>query len=261
MGRSKSWSKEEEDFLQDNWGCMSVKGISMSLGRSINAINIKKNKMKLGSFMENGDYISFSQVVKCLGLGFTYKKTSWIKNRKFPVKNKLVNNNRFQIVYLDDFWKWAEDNKHFINFSKFEKGMLGKEPDWVDKKRRIDIQTEQRYKKTPWTDKEDEYLIFLLKEQKYSYKEVSELMQRTVGAVERRMVDLGLKERPEKAENHIEWTNKEKELVREMILDGFNYELISESVGKSSKALRGLLYRQYKTESLEKVYKIIRSEL
>ena len=262
MAKHKLWSKEEVDYLMDNWGTISIKAIAKKLGRSEAAILVKKNKLKLGRFDESGSYITWNQLLVALGFerNGSYKTTSWIENRNFPVKNKKVLNDRVKIVYLDDFWKWAEKNKNFINFSKFEKGMLGIEPEWVKDKRSYDIQTSNKYKKTPWTPKEDEYLTFLLKQHKYNYDEISKEICRTVGAVQRRIIDLGLMERPVKVDNHNKWSDSDKENIKKMILEGVGYEIMSDRLGRSSKAIRGLIYRLYATEALDKACVIIKTD-
>ena len=38
MGLGRNWTKEEEQFLSDNWGQMSVPGLCKKLNRSKNAI-------------------------------------------------------------------------------------------------------------------------------------------------------------------------------------------------------------------------------
>lgn len=255
MGRNKSWTKDEENYLVDNWGTYSLTNISNKLNRSENAILNKVFRLKLGSFLENGDYITVRQLFMALGHNEfdTYKIKSWIENRKLPIKQKLINEKRVKVITLNDFWKWAEKNKSFLDFSKFTRYTLGKEPDWVEEKRRNDILHNSKYKKTPWTVKEDEYLKFLLRQFKYSYKDISEKTQRTIGAISRRMVDLDLKERPIKAYNHNKWESKEIQTVENMIVQGFSYELISEEVGRSTKAIAGKIYRMYGTQELDLV--------
>lgn len=79
----------------------------------------------------------------------------------------------------------------------------------------------------------------LLSKYKYSYKELSLKLQRTEGAIQRRICDLGIKERPVKADNHIKWTESEYMMLGEMIKNGYSYELISEkylSLLKQSEA-------------------------
>ena len=97
----------------------------------------------------------------------------------------------------------------------------------------------------------------LLSKYKYSYKELSLKLQRTEGAIQRRICDLGIKERPVKADNHIKWTESEYMMLGEMIKNGYSYELISEKISKSVKAIRGRVYNTYLTERLDKVRAII----
>ena len=255
MGKQRNWNQAEISYLQDNWGVVSVKSISAHMNRSLNAINVMKNRLGLGAFLDNGDYITYHQLLLALGIagGMGYKNTSWIKNKGFPVKYKTVNDCKFKIVYLEDFWKWAELNRTMIDWSKVELNILGKEPDWVKKQRETDYLKGAKVKTTPWTKTEDEVLRNLLKQFRYSYIDLSKKLQRTEGAIQRRISDLGLKERPLKADNHTLWTDREYQMLAEMIKQRLSYELMSDKLGKSSKAIRGRVYAMYLTENLDKV--------
>lgn len=259
MGQKKDWSQGEIDYLQDNWGICSVKAISEHLGRSINAIQIMKNRLALGAFLDNGEYITFNQLLLALGItgGSIYKNISWIKNRSFPVKYKTVLNCKFKIVYINDFWKWAEKNQLMIDWSKVEMNILGEEPAWVKKQREVSYSKNLKIKNTPWTKPEDENLMKLLKEFRYDYINLSQKLQRSEGAIQRRINDLGIKERPLKADNHTPWTDDEYLKLSEMLKQRVNYELMSCELGKSSKAIRGRVYNMYLTESIDKVATMI----
>lgn len=110
MPHYKPWTQDEEDYLEDSWGTVSLKTIARNLGRSEGAIKIKKGKLGLGAFLDGGEYITFNQLSIALGRNTAdnYMLISWVKNRDFPLKYKRVNENRFRVVYLDDFWKWAQ---------------------------------------------------------------------------------------------------------------------------------------------------------
>lgn len=254
MGFGRTWTPDEVDFLQDRWGISPINEIAKKLDRTINSIMIKKNRLGLGKFLESSDYITFNQLLIALGVknSWDYKMLSWIKNRNFPLKYKKVNKCRFKIIYLADFWKWAEKNRNFLDFSKFEENMLGKEPSWVKDQRKISTLKSINYKHSPWTSCEDEYLKSLLKQYKYSYYDLSKMLQRTNGAIQRRICDLGFKERPLRADNHVAWTDKELRHLQEMIISGYDYESMSDVLCKSSKAIRGQVYRIYGTEVLDK---------
>ena len=255
---ARNWSEEEINYLYDKWGVSSIPAIAKHIGRSIDGVKSKATKLGLGRFTHSGDYITFHQFLIAIGKG---NGTSYMAMRLerdgFPVKYKKMINNSVRVVYIEEFWKWAKENQNKLDFSKFEEGALGKEEEWVREKRRLDQAKKRDYKKTPWTAAEDKKLEFLVNQFKYSYKEISKMLQRTEGAVVRRINDLKLKARPIKANNHIKWTKEEYLQLGEMIKDRLNYETMSEKLGKSSKAIRGRVYDMYLTENLDKVVAMI----
>ena len=260
---ARKWTKEEEEYLIEKYGSVSIGYIAGKLNRTESSILNKRQRMKLGTYLESGYYITLRQLLKALGIegGYSYKDISWIENRGFPIINKKVNKCSFKVVNLDDFWKWAEKNQQFLDFSKFEKYSLGLEPKWVDKKRYYDVQYKLKVNNKPWTQKEDEYLKFLLNQYQYTIKEISEKMCRSENAIKRRINDLKLRQRPIKADNHTFWTDEEYQTLKEMILQGANYENIAMKLNRrGSKAIRGLIYRLYGSESLDKARAKIKEE-
>ena len=262
MGIGKNWTKQEEEYLAENWGTLSVARIAKNLGRTENAIIVRKCRLGLGAFLDNGEYVTWNQfpIAYCgSSSSGTYRMTSWVKNRNFPIHIKRVNKNSFKIVYLEEWWEWAEKNIDFLDFSNMEENILGKEPEWVKEKRKNDIENKRKIINTPWTNAEDDKLRFLVSKHKYTYDDLSRMLRRTNGAIQRRLCDLGIKDRPLKADNHIRWTRDELYTLGEMIKDGCGYEMISESIGKSGKAIRGRVYNMYLTENLDKVREIMGS--
>ena len=255
----KKWTKEQEAYLEDRWGTTSIATIAKNIGRSENAVIVRARRMGLGAFLEAGDYVTWNQLLIALGhaSGNGYKQKSWVQNRNFPIKIKRVQKNTFRIVYLEDFWEWADKNRNLLSFSKFEPYALGPEPDWVAEKRKRDKLMERQFRKTPWTKAEDQRLEILVKRQRYSYKELAAMLGRTEGAIMRRILDLDIKDRPLKADNHVKWTEEEFLLLGEMLIAGMNYEQMSEILGKSAKAIRGRVYQMYLTENLDKARELI----
>lgn len=127
---NRKWTKEDVEYLKEKWGNVSISSIAKKLNRSVNAVKLKAKRLGLGPMLENGSYVTLNQVAIALtGRNFSsYYKKSWIENRGMPVHNKKVINNTFKIIYLDEFWKWAEKNRSFLDFSKMEPLALGKEP-------------------------------------------------------------------------------------------------------------------------------------
>ena len=256
---SRPWTKEDYQYLSDNWGSKSVGTICKKLNRSENAIHVKVQRLGLGAFLDQGEYVTWNQLLIAIGCtgGWGYKIKSWVENRGFPLKAKRVNKSTYKVVYVDDFWEWAEKNKDLLDFSNFEGNALGKEPSWVKVKRKHDFEKNTKYIKTPWTTTEDSRLKYMLEQQKYTYSDLSKMLRRTNGAIQRRICDLKIKARPVKADNHVKWTDEEFYFLGELIKAGNGYELISEKIRKSSKAIRGRVYGMYLTENLDKVRTIL----
>lgn len=260
MGQARNWTEEEKNYLAENWGQQTVPSLCKRLNRSKNGIIVMAQRLNLGAYYDSGDYITLHQLL--LALGYTgsdgYKQKSWIENRDFPVHKKRNDKSSVKVVYLEEFWEWAEKNQAFLDFSKFEEGALGLEAEWVKEKRKRDLRNTHSYTKAPWTPEEDAYLKDLLKAHRFTYSEISKRLKRTDGAIQRRICDLGIKERPVKAENHTLWTEEQIANLGKMIKQGYNYEAIHEEIpDKSVKAIRGLVFRFYLTESLDKVRKYI----
>lgn len=255
----KTWTPEEEETLRECWGTMTMKQICTKLGRSRNAIMVRVNRLGLPPYFESGEYVTMHQLILTLGYSHgadTYKLKSWIQNRGFPVKEKRHTQKTVRIVYLSEFWAWAEKNRSFLDFSKMEPLALGEEPEWLVEQRRKDFKAFAIQRKDRWTADEDSRLRMLLKQHRYGYAELSEILHRSAGAIQRRCTDLGLKERPLRADNHgkeAEWTEADFGILADGIRNGDSYTLIGQALGKSEKAVRGKVYFTYLTENADRV--------
>jgi hypothetical protein len=240
MGVNKNYTTEELNYIQDKWGVTSIPSIANKLGRSIEAIRVKAQRLGLTRFIHSGEYITVNHLFQAVrGRNVdSYDKVSWIKNRGLPVKNKLKITETVKIIYIDEFWKWAENNKTFIDFSKFEEYMLGEEPAWVKQQRKLDNLKAMQFKKTPWTKGEDNNLKTYLKQFKYSYSELSKMLGRTEGAIKRRVIDLKIKERPLRAKSNL-WTDAETQELINYFNQGYSWELISDKLNRSAQSCRG----------------------
>lgn len=260
----KRWTTEELEYLRENWGNKSIATIAYTLGRSRNAVLVKKNKLGLGAFLDNhpNGAVSICTLFRALGKNYSsYTMISWVKNRGLPIFQKKVGKNSFKMIDIDKWWKWAEKNQDFLDFSKFEHLSLGAEPDWVAVKRAKDkLKTKMVYT-SQWTKNEDERLMKYVKAQKYTVDDIAKMLQRSDGAVQRRISTLGLKDKPIRAYNHNSYTDDEINLIKSMVRNNCNYYEISKKIGRSEKAIRGKIYAWCKTENLDKAREVLKNEI
>lgn len=148
----KTWTPEDEEYLREAWGRVSIPGIAKHLDRTVNAVKVHVARLGLGAVLANGDYVTFNQLMLTLtdnSQSYSYQMKSWVDNRGLPVHTQRVDQCTWRVVYLDEFWAWAEQHRSFIDFSKLEPLALGKEPDWVPEQRRKDFQAFALQRKDP----------------------------------------------------------------------------------------------------------------
>lgn len=255
----KKWTEEEIEYLCDSYGNRSVSAIAKHLNRTVEAVMVKKNRLQLGAFLSNGDkYVTKNYLFSSLGVERGgYKNISWIQNRGLPTHKIRRRNATFEVIYIEEFWQWAKVNQSFLNFANFEPYSLGPEPDWVDQKRRRDFKQNLKIYGRKWTMQDDDRLKHYISEHKYTYIQLSQMLNRTVGAILRRLNDLNIQERPIRGNPNNKWTDKEWELLSDMIKQGYSYESMSDVLGRSSKAIRSRVFDMYLTENLDKVRRYI----
>lgn len=256
-GGKKSWSVEDEAYLMDKWGTVSIPAIAKHLERTVTAVKVRAVRLGLGPVLMGGPYVTFNQLMLTLtdnSQSYSYQMVSWVKNRGMPIHTKRVDRCTWRIVYLDEFWEWAEKHRSFIDFSKLEPLALGAEPEWVAQQRKIDAVSFANQRKDPWTPQEDQRLQHLLEQHKYTWSEMSKELRRSAGAIQRRCCDLGLKVRPVRGSPHNPWSEEHLQLMADMIRQGYSYTMIGDACGgRSEKAVRGVVYQKYQTENMDKV--------
>lgn len=219
------WSDEEISYLENNFGRYPLKTLSKKLNRTEDAIRGKCLKLGLTSALSNTGLLSTNDIAKVLGLN---RKTIWdfIQNKGLPAKKQIVlRKGEFWRVNITDFWKWLEINKDSINLSKFEKNILGAEPEWVDEKRRNDIRSRSRRNKN-WSEFEVNYLKANYKRK--SYKEIAEVLNRSHTSVQVKAQKLNLIKVVE-----IKWRDIEINTLIQMKKEGHTDVEIAEELGRS----------------------------
>ena len=249
MTTYRAWTYEEEQFLQDNWGSKSVVNIAKALDRPYGGVRRKATELNLSEPTLHFDGITVRQLMKELKISYSTTKT-WIEKYKFPCKKKIfVKKNQVAVIGFDEFWKWAEEHKHLINFSKLEPKSLGKEPEWVEEKRAIDKL--RFHERRPWTDEEITRLKKMVYQFKYTYPQMSVMLQRPEASIKAKLIDLGIKARPVSVDRHVKYTNEDMAIILNMVSQGYSLNAIADALNKdkpqcqqrSASGIRGKLER------------------
>lgn len=241
-GEGKELDRRGRSVSGGSLGFCQQKKLATDLGRSINSINVRAQRNGLGAFLDNGEYVSYSQFLQAL-FGLCNAGSAYRVNKRweeFPVKKKRVGRCTFRVVYLDEFWKWAEQNRRLIDFSKMEENILGAEPDWVKQKRKIDHQCRVRI--NPWTNDEDRKLDTMVREHKMTITQIAAVLGRSEGAVKRRIYDICIEGHPVKNKN-IPWGEDETQTLLFMYEEGWSFEKIGAELGRSASSCRGKVER------------------
>lgn len=249
MGRFKIWTDEEELYLQDHWGSKSVSLIAKHLKRPYGGVRRRATELGLLDPTLHYDGITVRQLTIALGVSGSTTMT-WILQHEFPAKQKIFSKKqRIYVVSYDDFWEWAENHKHLINFAKMEPLLLGKEPEWVKEKREID---RRKFKdRKPWTEAEKKKLISMVNSYQYTYPEIASRLKRPEASIKRKLLDLNLKARPLGLDKHIKYTQEEKKKMINMVHKGYSFNAIADELNKnvqrdyhkSASGIRGKLER------------------
>lgn len=117
--RSSKWSKREEDYLEKHYVKKTYAEIGEKLGRSEVAVRRKANEMNLSKYF---DVIYIKTIARAFKCNATYVK-KWVEVYEMPIDNRCVD--------VEQFWKWAYNNKEIIPFQRYECGSLIPEPSWV----------------------------------------------------------------------------------------------------------------------------------
>lgn len=243
--RRRAWTMDEELYLEMEFGKYSSNTLAKNLNRSISSVNSKASKMGLRA-LDNQEWLTVTDFCKFTNIPRTTIEF-WIKTTDFPTTRV----HKYRRVYPDKFWSWADENKHRIDWVNFPQHRLGKEPTWVSVARKANRTHAAR--KRLWTDEELRELEYLLEQNKYTYPELCEMLNRTHGAIKRKIYDLNLPwavyldRHPGSAK---EYTEEELEEIVSMYREGIPMIKISRHFGRSEAGVRDKLGRSgYRFES------------
>lgn len=243
------WTDEEETILCESWGQLrgGIPALARKLSRSVEAVKVRAQRLKLGPWREGDVYVSLYTLVSAVtglasGGGYSYTAMRWEK-LGLPVRRRRTVRRTWRMVRIDDFWRWAEGCQENLDFALFEENLLGKEPDWAKEKRlkdRYNRACGQRYLR--WSPHEDAVLQAMLR-QGATWAELEKVFQHSGGAIRRRIYDLNLP-LPRSMRGHgreTPWDPDELALLSELREQGYGIDAIAQKLGRTSQSVRGKL--------------------
>lgn len=240
MGKVILWTREEIAYLEDSWGTYSIKSIANKLGRTVNAIKLKANRIGLSDPRLHFNGLTVLQLADVLQVNYKTIE-SWYERFAFPIRLKLfAKTQKIKVVYYKDFWDWLKRYKQVVDFSKVEYGILGPEPEWMKGKRDADVYRRKK-ERDPWTKQDELLLRSMVKANCYTYLDIAKRLQRTENAIKRRLEDLGVFERPVYIESQASYTEDEIRISLDLFDIGYTVDAIAERIGKSALILIGYL--------------------
>ncbi|MEG1597051.1 MAG: hypothetical protein RR359_02100 [Bacilli bacterium] len=227
--RSK-WTEEDEQLLRDYWGNYSIEQIAKKMKRSVFSLKVKAVRMGLGSMIANNvEQISISDISDILNVSLDRLYNTWI-DKGLKIKNiKITKNKSYMAVTWKDLMEFLKHHQDMWDSRDLEKNILGTEPEWLKEKRNKDIEDEpQKYKR--WDKEELETIKRLLLEGK-SYKEISEIIQRSEWAIANMLRNLGYSYKLKRF-----WTGKEMIYLKENY-PNMTQDEIAEQLGRTKKSI------------------------
>lgn len=240
---TKNWTKEEEDFLVNNWGKYSIQYFAKKLNRSEQSIRVKSYRLDLGSIADAREEIYLKTLLRAIGYTCNDGMIRRFENDNFPMKLKKRGNKVYRLVRIDEFWKWAENNKTKINLSKMEMNILGKEPEWVKEKRRLDS---QRPKSRDWTLSEERLLKSKASTGRFTVYDLALDFNRTQPSIRKKLSDLGIKAQSSGIKR--KYPKDDENKIKELLCKGASYSYIAMKLERTEEAIADKVRRMLKKE-------------
>lgn len=189
--KGKDWSKEELDYIREVWGQKTIPEIARKLGRTINAVRIKTQRMGYTGQKWYGEMMSARKVSELLGVDVHAVCDYWIAKCGLKGKAKRLGETKktTTIIMFEDLLEWLEAHQDLWDSRRVELFGLGAEYDWLVEKRKADAQKPAR-KAQKWTPEEDQRLIAMFRRGGMTHAEMGAALGRPASGVEHRLLRL-----------------------------------------------------------------------
>lgn len=226
----RKWTKEEEVMLSDLWGVKSIEYIAKKMKRTVFSLKVKAVRMGLGPMINNNyDLITVSDMVDLLNITRDRITNTWVKLGLKLKQTKLTQNTTYYTITWRDLMEFLETNQNEWDSRNVEKNMLGLEPEWLQQKRKRDVEENPLWYRK-WTSEEIQLAESLFKSGK-TYQEISGIIDRSEWSVSNLLRNLGYSYMLPQF-----WKGEELKYLRENY-QNMTYQEIAEELGRTTKAI------------------------
>lgn len=178
----RTWKKEDEEYLINNWGRFTVEKLCKHLKRTKRSIRLKANRLQLGRMYSTGEWFTTQDISNVLGVPITTVHR-WISLYGLKSIVKPLGERQVHRIEECDLLNWLKHNQDKWNSRSVEFLSLGFEEEWMREKRRKDSNNNHRRK---YTDAEDKRIRNLYMMDKNSV-EIAKEVGRTPKAIRHRL--------------------------------------------------------------------------
>ena len=221
MNKRKQWTQEEIDYLVIKTETISIKSMANKLDRSYDSVTNKMNELGLNA-QDGSEQINLSDICSALNVSHPVVR-NWIDS--YGLKAKKIG--KYVKIKPEDWWTWAEKNQHRVDWDRVHPKTFGIEPEWVNKLRGKPHRYTFHAKE--WTKQDDAMLEYLVKQQKYTYDQISKKLDRSHSALKTRLYDLAIYERPVPKKQR-RYSKEEIKTVVKLRLAGRSFQSIAEEI-------------------------------
>ena len=233
MAGGRIWTKEEDEYILENAGKVSSKRMAFNLDRTKVAVDCRMYRLGVSDIRVATGMISANQLS---GIVQVDSKTvyQWIDEYGLKATHKRIRDKgRYFLIEPTDFWKWAEQNKKRINFSKIAPKALLPEPDWFEEQRKKDYYDIPRRRRAVWSKQEEAKLMDLFN-LKYSIREIAADLGRSEHAIQRKISKLRTVGQMPKRCIQIRWTDQEIAMMLGLEEQGLSDKEIAYELGRET---------------------------
>src|SRR5690625_3118197 len=100
---------------------MKIETIAKKLGRTVNAVEIRLGRLGISNTKLESGKITAAELARCCGVDNHVITRTWIPKKGLPAVRRVTRYKRkYWLIDVKEFWKWAEQNKDLIDFSRID---------------------------------------------------------------------------------------------------------------------------------------------